>query len=181
MEETDVIIDACSLINLAAAGDLAQILAASGLRWHVPRTIEAQGLSIRMSSDAADARRQPIDLDSVVRAGCLHRCDLDDADAELFVELAADHGDDADAAALTIALSRRFALATDDHRLARLASSRGVRIITTAAVLRRVSSAKGLRRDEVSVMLSRVEQLGRWRPHETDPDAGWWRGNLRVD
>jgi hypothetical protein len=123
VKEQDVIIDTCCLINLAAAGDLASLLPASGLIWYLPRHVEAQGVAIRVSSDPADARRQPVDLDAAVRAGLLQRCDLDGSNLELFVELAAAHGDDADAAALTIALSRGVLLATDDYRLGRLAAS----------------------------------------------------------
>jgi hypothetical protein len=108
-------------------------------------------------------------------AGFLRRCDV--TDAELFIELATSHGDDADAAALTIALSCGFLLATDDYPLARLALARGVPTITTAAVLRRIASAASFRREEVAVMLSRVEQLGRWTPRKTDPNAQWWQEN----
>ena len=181
VKELDVIVDTCSLINLAAAGDLTQLLPASGLVWHLPRSVEAQGVAIRVSPDPVDSRRQPVDLDAAVRTGLLRRCDIGDADAELFLELAAAHGDDADAAALTIALSRGGLLATDDYPLARLAAVRGVQTLTTAAVLRRVASAASLRREQVAVMLSRVEQLGRWTPRKTDPDAEWWRTTLRPE
>jgi hypothetical protein len=178
VKEPDVIVDTCCLINLAAAGDLAWLLPLSGLTWHLPRHVEAQGVAIRMSPDPTDARRQPVDLDAAVSAGLLQRCDVSNANLELFFELAAAHADDADAAALTIALSRGVLLATDDYPLARLARARGVQTLTTAAVLRRVAPATNLPREEVAAMLSRVEQLGRWSPRKDDPDAQWWRETL---
>jgi hypothetical protein len=174
---SDAVLDACCLINLAAAGDLPELLPASGFTWHLPRRVEAQGLEVRLSPDSADIRRRPIDIAAAVGAGVLHRCDIDQSAHALFVELAAVHGDDSDAAALTIALSRGWMLATDDRALTRLAVSRGVPILTTPVVLRRVASTLGIAPLQIREMLGRVEQLGRWKPRDSDAEATWWKDN----
>ena len=173
MRDREVILDACCLINLAAAGDLVELLRATQWAWHLPRTVEMQRVSIRLPS----GEREVVDLERVVQAACLKRCDLDDNNRPLFLELAAVHGDDADAAALTIAETQGYRLATDDNRLARLASVRMVQTLSTAAILRRVATKAGFDRSHVASMLLRIEQLGRWKPRSTDPDSIWWRDN----
>jgi hypothetical protein len=170
----DAVVDACCLINFAAAGDLFMLLTSSGFTWHLPKLVEAQGVQVRASADPNDRGRRTVDLDAVVRAGGIQRCDVTEGDYELFLEVAAEHGDDADAAALTIAEVQGWFLATDDRALKRSAARRGVQTVTTATVLKQAATATAMSLNEVAEMLRRVEDLGRWSPHQTDSDASWW-------
>ena len=97
MKTSDAIIDTCCLINLAAAGNLASLLPASGFAWFLPAGIEAQGIQIRKFADPKRPDRQAIDLESIIHAGVMSRCDVEDSDRELFLQIALQHGDDADA------------------------------------------------------------------------------------
>jgi hypothetical protein len=176
---SDAVVDACCLINLAAAGDLALLLNKSGFTWHLPRMVEEQGVQVRVSADPADRSRTVIDLGPVIQAGSIQRCDIEERDQELFLEIAGVHGDDPDAAALAIAEVHGWLLATDDRALANLAARRHVRTVTTATVVKRATAAAALAEHEITAMLKRIEELGRWSPHDTDPDAAWWHLHRR--
>jgi hypothetical protein len=148
-----VVVDACCVINLAAADALDTWLGELGLRWMLPGAILAEALFLRRSrepaaddvgSSTADPTREPILLDSL--APGLLTVVRPETEVELaaYVTFASEL-DDGEAMALAIAQSRGWQLATDDRKAIRLAGEAGVPVLTTPTVVKRWVDALGPR------------------------------------
>ncbi|WP_295878458.1 hypothetical protein [uncultured Thiohalocapsa sp.] len=173
-----VVLDACCLINLAAADALETWLGELGLRWILPEAVLAEALFLRrgaepaaddVHSSTADAAREPILLDPHIESGLLTVV-RPETEAELaaYVALAAEL-DDGEAMALAIARCRSWQLATDDRKAIRLAGEAGVLVLTTPAVLNRWVDRLGPSAGEVRSALIAIRDRARFLPSGRDP------------
>ena len=123
---TDIVVDACRLINLVAAGSILPTPSdkngqSSVTRFpstlHVPKVVVNESLYILQldSDDPTSLIKTPIDLSTAWEQRTLCECDVEgDEESSLYVQLAV-RLDDGEAAALAIAKNRSWALATDDR------------------------------------------------------------------
>jgi len=134
-----VILDACGTLNLYASGRFVQILTALDHEWYVPAAVEKESQQYRQP-DPADAEKLivlPIDLIPAIDGGVLNRCDCEnDAERDLYVELAARIGDDGESMGLAIAKCRGWSVMTDDRKARRIAKELGVAVMGTAGVIK---------------------------------------------
>ena len=184
-----VVLDACCLINLAAADALSTWLGELGLRWGLPEAVLAEALFLRrgaeppaddVHSNTADAAREPILLDPHIEIGLLTVV-RPETEVELtaYVALAAEL-DDGEAMALALAQSRGWHLATDDRKAIRLAGEAGVPVLTTPAVLKRWVDRLGPSDTEVGTALSAIRDRARFLPGGRDPLCDWWMDRVRT-
>jgi len=178
-----VVLDACCLINLAAASALDPWLGDLGLRWMLPRAVRAEALSLRGTDAevaAPDAlRRRPLLLDQAIDS-CLLTVVQPENDAELtaYVDLVAEL-DDGEAMTLAIALRRGWQLATDDRKAIRLAGESGVPVLTTPMVLKRWADQLSPSSDELRAALIAIRDRARFLPSGRDPLCDWWMERMR--
>lgn len=169
------IIDACCTINLYAAGDLMTMLPALGAEWHVAESVITETRYVRRADpdDESKLVREPINLRPALDAGVLRTFTATDEELALFVELVVDLGD-GEAMCLAVAQSRGWTLATDDRQARRVASERGVPVLTTAEIVKTWADATAAGDATVAGVLRNIRRFARFTPHRTMPLHEWW-------
>jgi hypothetical protein len=173
----DVVVDACCLINLCAAGNLRERLSLIGGEWYVPTAVLAETLYLHVEQPDGTIDKSPLDLQAFVDDGILLSCSAEAGrELELYVDLATQL-DDGEAMALAIAKTRSWTFSTDDRKAKRIAGDLGVNVITTPDIVKRWADLASPSADELKEMLRRVELLASFFPAASDPLCSWWRGN----
>lgn len=171
----DVVVDACCLINLCAAGELRQRLAFVGGKWYVPTAVFAEALYLHIDQADGTIDRTPIDLQSFVDDGILLSCTAAaGSELELYVDLAT-RLDDGEAMALAIAKTRDWTFSTDDRKAKRIAAELSVTVLTTPEIMKRWADSATPSADELREALRRIELQASFSPAANDPLHEWWR------
>lgn len=120
----EVVIDACCLINLYAAGYPRIEPLLHGRTWYVPSVVVCESLYIHQTQLDGMNLKIAIEIQSLIDEGSIHSCEATDgAELDLFVDFATSKIDDGEAMALAIAKSRGWTIATDDRKAIRLAGA----------------------------------------------------------
>jgi predicted nucleic acid-binding protein len=88
--------------------------------------------------------------------------------------------DDGEAMALTLADSRRLAIATDDRKARRMVMRAGsgvVAVLTTPSLLQIWASEARPSPEILKKVIHRIETLARFRPGPSDEQREWWESN----
>lgn len=199
----DVVLDACCVINLYAAGKILSGEAApskpprrkiirSGswpqakklafdFRLHLPAKVKGKAQYV-LQPDQEDENKlvkTEIDLDPSIKAGLLHECDLEgEHETDLFVQMAVKL-DDGEAACFAIAKSRGWLLATDERPTERLAKQHGVSIITTPEVVKHWAEKTKVNEEVVAQVLWNIQTYAHYFPRKTLPLHSWWMDLLK--
>lgn len=164
LRHSHLLLDTCCLINLHVSGALPEIL----------------GCLPAMAVVVTDVRleAQRFDVQLYADQGALMLDDLTGQEYELFLNLLANGDlDDGEAAVGAVAISRTWAIATDDQ-LARdvfLAQAPHIQLLTTPELLQHWATLTGCEAALLRQTLQRVELEGRFRPGPQHPLHTWWR------
>lgn len=169
LTDESVIIDSSTLINLAATGKLAEIVACISEECVLCEEVISREMLFVRSVDGVQVER--IEPQEWVQNGIFRTCSPTGDEEDEFVNFAASI-DDGEALCLAIAYIRGWALAIDDKKGRRLALASGVNVISIGSIIRHWSTDKG--RDEIREVLRAIEIRARYRPPEEDPDYQWW-------
>ncbi len=170
----DNVIDACSLINLCATGELEAWLRVLGGQWHVPRAVHSESLYLRIEQADGTVVREAISLESAIKSKALEICEpIGKEETELYLEIAVSL-DDGEAMALAIAKARQWMLATDDRKAISLANKLNVGVITTPQLVKNWSELTGTSMDAVREVLMRIQDRARFFPNDRSPLRDWW-------
>ena len=176
---SDVVLDTCCLVNLAAIDGTLDCLASFALTWYVPTAVQAEGIFIRVAADSRLVQR--IELTPAISAGTVQICaPADEAEHALYVELAFSLGD-GEAMALAIAKNRGWKVATDDRKARIKADAAGISVVTTPELLQRWATQTARSAMEVAGALRRIETLARFAPSADSVAARWWRKLLEEN
>jgi len=169
LSDKPTIMDASSIINIAASGHTKEIMAVvSELVFVCSYVREKECLYLR---SADEKTIETIRLAEWQQAGMLQDCELTAIEEEQFL-IYAGQVDDGEAMSLAIAKVRGFTLITDDRKAQRLATSDGITLLTTPQILH--AWAADQHPSIVSDVLRTVESRARYRPSEGDPLNTWW-------
>jgi hypothetical protein len=183
-----VVLDACCLINLAAAGALDTWLGDLGLKWILPEAVLGEALFLRGSSgqpaatdaDPNEPGREPLALAPHISSGLLTVI-RPDTDAELAAYVAfARELDDGEAMALAIAQCRGWRLGTDDRKATRLAGAAGVSVLTTSMIVKQWADRRSPTATEIRAALIAIRERARFLPGGRDPLWDWWSERVRA-
>jgi predicted nucleic acid-binding protein len=200
----DLVMDACCLINLYAAGILspapppesepvrrkvikrkairaepakrAMQRSALAFNLHVPAKVMEESLYIRKPDDE-DQRKMVeslIDLTLIVNEGLLHPCDLQNQVEMDLFVQLATTLDDGEAMSLAIAKVRGWEMASDDRKARRVAGQLAVSVLTTAELVKVWAENTGATDTDVSQVLLNIQTFARFIPHKTMPLHQWW-------
>ena len=173
-----VVIDACCVINLAAADAFATWLPGLGLEWKVPQAVVDEALFLRVQNDQGEPDREMIDLTPFIASGLLDVISPK-GEAEIAAYVAYSRNlDDGEAMALSLAVSRDWMLATDDRRARSLAESEEVSLVSTPEILKRWVDKDTPASQTLEEALLRIKQRARYLPGIRDPLFDWWMANL---
>ena len=174
----DVVVDACCLINLCAAGELRERLSMLGGEWRIPTAVLSEALYLHVERDDGTIEKVAVDLQSFVDESILLPCEAKPGDElDLYVELAT-RLDDGEAIALAIAKTRSWTLSTDDRKAKRIAGDLGVNVITTPEIMKKWSDLASPNADDLSEDLKRIERCASFFPAASDPLHSWWRDSM---
>jgi hypothetical protein len=184
-----IVLDACCLINLAAADALDNWLGELGLRWMLPEAVLAEALCLRRGAEhAADddpsstpnPACEPILLDPHIAQGLLTVV-RPETDTELAAYVAfASELDDGEAMALAVARCRGWQLATDDRKAIRLAAEAGVAVLTTPAVVKRWVEEQSPSAAAIGAAMIAIRDRARFLPGGRDPLCDWWMERMQA-
>ena len=173
----DVVVDACCMINLYAAGDLRRRLSSLGCKWYLPTVVVAEALYVHIEQADGTIEKSPIDLQSLVDDGTLLSCTAESAEElELYVDLATQIGD-GEAMALAIAKSRGWTLSTDDRKAKQIADGLAVSVLTTPELIKRWADSTILSCGELRDTLRLIENRASFFPAASHPLHSWWHDN----
>jgi predicted nucleic acid-binding protein len=194
----DVVIDACCVINLYAAGKILSGEAPRSMRpsrkinipgsspqakklgldfkLHLPSKVKEEVRYI-LQPDQEDANKlvkAEIDLDPLLKAGLLNECDIaGEEETDLFVQIATKL-DDGEAVCFAIAKSRGWLLATDERPTERLAKQHGVSIITTPEIVKHWADKIKASQDDLAKVLWNIQTYAHYFPRKSLPMHSWW-------
>lgn len=201
----DVVLDACCVINLYAAGKILSAEAASSkppprrkiirlgsspqakkvafdFKLHLPVKVKGEAKYVLQpdEDDKSKLVKTEIDLDPLINAGLLHECDLaGEEETDLFVQMAVKL-DDGEAACFAIAKSRGWLLATDERLTERLAKQHGVSIITTPELVKHWADKTKASEDDVARALWNIQTYAHYFPRKTLPMHSWWMDLVKM-
>jgi predicted nucleic acid-binding protein len=173
-----LLLDACAVINLRAAGLWSEVASAMGHSLVITRQVARESLSTLGEEDEPE----PIDLEQLEREGELEIHGLIGDEINAFVELARDLGD-GEASTLAMASARGWLAATDDRRARKIAKriDPPVAVLTTLELIRAWAQNAGASRAHLVEVVKRIRQGARYLPPDDEPDAEWWHGLLREE
>lgn len=174
LSDAPVVIDASTLINLAASEHLAELLLCLSAERSICTIVKDECLFLR-SSDGAQI--ESIYPSQWITDGLLSECQLQGNEEERYVTFAAQI-DDGEAMSLAIAEGRAHALATDDRKACRLARAANIKTLSTLQIVQEWSKDK--KPVEIAKVLSAIESRARFRPPTDDPQLKWWAESLNL-
>jgi hypothetical protein len=186
---TEIVVDACCLINLLAAGDI--LPAQSGKKWergefpaplHVSSIVANEVLYILQpdilqsgGDDPTKLARTAIDLSVSRGYGLLFDCAMEgEEESNLFVQLAV-RLDDGEAASLAIAKNRPWTLATDDRVAATLAARLDVGVLNTAQLVRLWADHSSADVSAIRQAIYNIQRYAKFVPRRGSTEVDWWQ------
>lgn len=174
LTDRSAIVDASSLINLAASGVVHELMQELSERVLVCTYVKERECLYLRTADGAGT--EAIDVQRWISDGILQQCELEGEEQDEFVNFAA-RIDDGEAMCFAIASSRQLVIVTDDRKGRRMATEAGLTVFTTAQIVRSWGdSHKPL---EVANVIRSIEERARFKPPENDPEYEWW-SNARA-
>lgn len=184
MNPPGLVWDSCALINLAATGRAAEILALFDCPSCVVRQVLAsEVLFLRpLPEEDPDAGLIAADLRPLLESGLLQEVDLSPEEQLTQVAFAA-RLDDGEAMSAAVAASRGLWLVTDDRPAIRLARSlpSPIAVLTTPEWVKFWMETAGIPRAILASALRGVRIRARYRPRPTDPLRPWWDEHLSPE
>ena len=174
----DVVVDACCLINLLAAGEIRERLSKLRGKWYVPSAVASEALYLHVELEDGTVNKLRVDLGNLVDDGVLLSCTANPGEElDLYVDLAT-RLDDGEAMALAIAKTRSWTLSTDDGKAKRIAREIGVNVLTTPEIMKRWAELASPDSAELGAVLKRIELRASFFPAVSDPLHAWWRKSI---
>jgi hypothetical protein len=171
-----LILDACCAINLFATNHAGPILRSVGCPIVVARYVaEREMLSLAALPLSGDET-----LDERLARHATAIIDLQEEEEEHFFALAAQM-DDGEAITAAIAISRHWAIATDERKvgliLNRIAPT--IRVVTTPELVKHWAEQSAVDGILLHSVLADIEAKARFYPWKAHPLYEWWRSSVR--
>ncbi|MGD9892623.1 MAG: hypothetical protein AB7R89_21955 [Dehalococcoidia bacterium] len=171
------LLDACSLINLCASGQVLRILGEMPMDFGVAEGVTREALFVLPHVGGNEpGPPEPIDLPSLVVRGLIAMHSIDTAEeATTYVAFAAEL-DDGEAMTCAIAFHRTFTVVTDDRKAIRVLHwlAPQVTVVSTLDIVRLWSARAGVDSTELRRMLTDIRDRARFVPRLDNPNRPWW-------
>lgn len=178
----DIVVDACSVLNLLATRRETAIVQALDLHLVVTPQVSSEALTLWTPPDADGQRtREPTSTDALHLGGYLETRELaGDAVIDAFISAAA-RIQDADASCIALAGASGLPLLTDDRKERRIARDLfpSIELVSTLDVLADAGRALGWSEPEFRAAAHDLRWRGNFAPPRSDP-RGQWYGALLV-
>ena len=179
---SDVVVDACCMLNLIASGHYFSKDEPSSNQPHqlsVPDVVVAELLFVYQPDpdDSEKLLKAPAGVQELIDEGVLSSCSLHSGDeSDLFVRLAV-RLDDGEAACLAIAKHRSLTLATDDRVARRISNELSVDVLGTPELVRSWAEHCDVSPAILAESISNIQRLAKFVPRPGTTYADWWFKN----
>lgn len=170
-----LILDACCAINLFATDHGGDILRSIGCPIVVARFVaERELLSLAALSLSGNQSME----DQLARHTAAI-IELEEAEEELFFSLAAQM-DDGEAITAAVAISRHWAIATDERKVGAILNrvAPALRVMTTPELVKHWAETSAIDVFTLRGVLAGIESKARFRPWRAHPLHDWWRSSV---
>ena len=171
-----LLLDACCAINLFATPYAGEILAA----YAQPIAIVQFVVEHEMLNLAAGLPSEMSSLDKHLAALGIVTVAMQEEEEEQFLALASQL-DDGEAISAAIAMTRGWAIATDDRRVPTVLAKAGaaMRVVTTPELVELWAEHAQVDRLTLRSVLADIEAKARFCPWRTHPLYAWWQAAIR--
>ncbi|MFY7807268.1 MAG: hypothetical protein ACOVQ7_27985 [Limnoraphis robusta] len=173
--ESPIILDACCILNFYVSGHFLEILRAINAQFYVTLVVKDQELGMLEKLENEETPERNL-LEMAIAEELIQVIDFEsEEEAELFVNYAFQI-DDGEAASFVIAVSRGWAIATDDRRAISLIKSEVpfLQILSTLDLIKYWSEAANLNSLKLREALEAIQVKGRYRPRKSHLLYSWW-------
>lgn len=161
-----IILDACCIINLYCSGYMEEILES------IPK-------AVAVATYVHDEEIKRFSLEPVIQRGLLRVvAPNSEEENELFVNLAS-QVEDGEAVTAAIAISRNWAIGTDDHRAVMVINktAKHLQVISSLALIKHWADESQQPVVTIRGVLQNVKNHGRYEPHPNHALYHWWMQN----
>jgi|GEM_PF-870166 len=184
MPESNTIIDACSLINFYASTFLDSILKHLSVNFYIVEQVINESLYIRRSDESERGfDYEAIVLESYFKSNLLKVVTLEtDNEKNLFINLA-ELLDDGEAATLSIAISRKMQIITDDKKAIQILKQNfpTVQCVTTLDIMKEWSTRNSIEIKEIKRALHNILIHANYLPPQKHHLFNWWKTIYESD
>lgn len=180
MDQVQLVVDACSLINLHATEQEVTIL--NALRVRLLTTPRAAGeVQYRYGplDDEGQRTKVAIDLNGLISIDLLQVVPLDAAMTDHLVNAVTAGLRDADASVVALAQGLGHVLVTDDNKVRKVSAklNPALSLDSTLGLLRRAADALRFSPEQIRTLIAQLAYSGNFIIPKTDPHRSWWEGH----
>jgi hypothetical protein len=168
-----IVFDACCVFNLIASGCFLKIITAIPIQIMIAQTVWEEELINFDRFEKSDR----LQLDESVNNKIIQIVDFEsESETDLFVNYVAILKDDGESASGAIAISRGWAIATDDKQATNLfrREKPNLEILSTPEILQYWAQKNKISDQDLKNVLKSVRVKGRYSPPREHPLANWW-------
>lgn len=175
LQDEEIILDACCVINLFGSGFPVEILESLPARFVIAQYVYEHEALYTLANPAAN-QRERIDIHPLIVGGLVQVVDLtSEVEATTLVEFAA-RLEAGEAVTCALALHRGFTVASDERKALNLLKQRTpqVRTRSTTELIRWWADRTSASDEQVRQVLQNIRSRARFAPSKHDPCKAWW-------
>ena len=175
-----IVLDTCCVLNFCASGHLAEILKSIPAQVVVTEVVRSQEL-LTLQRVEENLESNATTFEEAINQGLIAIEDFgSESEEEAFINYVFELKDDGESATFAIAVSRNWAVATDDKRATSF-FKRGfpqIKLLSSLDILKNYAAEAELTSVELKALLREVRTKGRYVPSQNHPLAAWWEANI---
>ncbi|XGV89371.1 MAG: hypothetical protein ACAF42_15350 [Limnothrix sp. BL-A-16] len=181
IRHSHIVLDACCILNFCASEYFIEILKSIPAQVVVTEVVKNKEL-ITLQRLTNENNEGAVQFETAIAQGLLSVVDFEsESEEEAFVNYTFELGDDGESATCAIAISRGWAIATDDKKAISFSQKEAnhLQVLSTLEIIKAWSDKDNLSLDELCAVLKSIRAKGRYKPHRNHPLLGWWEKSIR--
>lgn len=175
-----LVIDACCILNFCASGKLLSILKSLQAQSTVTAIVQQEEL-LTLKKIEGQINSGAKQLETAISEGVIEIVDFEsEAEEAAFINYVVALGDDGESATGAIAVTRNWAIATDDKAAIKFFHSEApnIQILSTPEIIKNWAEYGAISKSELRLILDNIAIKARYVPARNHPLKGWWQ-NVR--
>jgi hypothetical protein len=181
ISRSHVVLDACCILNFCASGHFIAILKSIPAQVVVTEVVRNKEL-ITLQRLKDEENEATIQFETAITQGLLLVVDFEsELEEETFVNYAFELGDDGESATCAIAIIRRWAIATDDKKVASFSQKEAphLQVLSTLEIIKNWSEVANLASTELRATLGDLRTKERYIPPGNHSLLSWWENLMQ--
>ena len=183
INHSHLVLDACCILNFCASGHFIEILKSIPAQIMVTEVVrEKELITLQRLKDKENTGA--IHFEKAILQGLILVVDFEsELEEETFINYAFELGDDGESATFAIAISRGWAVATDDKKATSFFQKEApyLQILSTLEIVKYWSEQDQLKPTELAAVLYAIKTESRYIPPRTHPLLSWWTTSIQQN